>query len=208
MLLLYCCRKCRIENEASYFKNRRFPFGGTISICLEVSSTIARKPFLLAANSGVFVRPQLLTITQFQFEKPTQDSFSTSRPSNALKKTMIVCEDDPDLLRVYTLALRSKYEVIVARSGQECIQKYSQRKHSGGKIDIVLLDYRLSDTTGDDVAIKVKELDGSKVILISAYEIDTQLLNALKKNGFISMFLKKPITIKELWVALEEVLST
>jgi hypothetical protein len=54
-------------------------------------------------------------------------------PSSVHKKTILICEDDRDLLRVYTLALRSKYDVVTATSGREGIDKYSQLQNSGKK---------------------------------------------------------------------------
>ena len=129
-------------------------------------------------------------------------SFASSA-ADTLRKTVMICEDDPDLLQVYRLALRSKYDVVGVRSGKECVQTYSDMKHNGRKIDLLLLDYRLPDNTGDEIAIKVKQLDGTRVVLISAYEIDSEILDRLKHNGYITMFLKKPVTIQELGRALD-----
>ena len=75
---------------------------------------------------------------------------SSSGPSIVVKKTIMICEDDRDLLRVYMLALRSKYEIIGAISGKECLTKYSEIRKKGKTIDALLLDYSLGDTTGDE----------------------------------------------------------
>ena len=57
-------------------------------------------------------------------------------------------------------------------SGKECLEKYAEEKIKGHKIDVLLLDYRLGDMTGDDVACKIRELDGTHTILISAFELE------------------------------------
>ncbi len=119
------------------------------------------------------------------------------------KKTVMICEDDPDLLRVFSLTLRSKYEIVGVKSGKECLEKYSELRHSGKKVDVLLLDYRLPDTTGDAIAMKLKNLNGTKIILISAYEIESEVIDDLKALGYITMFLKKPISLESLWRALE-----
>jgi DNA-binding response OmpR family regulator len=118
--------------------------------------------------------------------------------SSGAKKTVMICEDDPDLLRVYRLALRSKYDIVTANSGAECLRKYAEIKETGGKVDALLLDFRLGDTTGDDVAAKIRELDGTKVVLISAFDVDELLVSGLIARDYITQFVRKPITMQQL----------
>lgn len=124
-----------------------------------------------------------------------------------LKKTIMICEDDPDLLRVFRLSLRSKFDVITTKSGKECLETYSEAKQNGKKIEVLLLDFRLPDATGDKIAVKLKGLNGTKVILISAYEIDSQIIDELKESGSIVMFVKKPISLESLWHVVDVTLS-
>ncbi|MFI5421036.1 MAG: response regulator [Nitrososphaerales archaeon] len=131
---------------------------------------------------------------------------SASGPSIVVKKTIMICEDDRDLLRVYTLALRSKYEIISAISGKECLTKYSEIRKKGKRIDALLLDYSLGDTTGDEIATKIRGMNGTKVIMISAFEIESELVDNLKASGIITAFVKKPVTIGSLGVTLDNVL--
>ena len=119
------------------------------------------------------------------------------------KKTVMICEDDHDLLLAYRLALRSKYTILTAVSGDECIRKYSEMKDSGEPVDALLLDFRLGDTTGDDVAMRIRGLDGTKIILMSAYDIDGTMINSLVMNGVISLFVKKPVSLDRLASLIE-----
>jgi CheY-like chemotaxis protein len=152
------------------------------------------------------MRSQMTQIFQ-AFPNPVgQKSNPTSGPSTAVKKTVMICEDDRDLLRVYTLALRSKYEIIGVVSGRECLSKYSENRKSGKKIDALLLDYSLGDMTGDKIAAKIREMNGTKIIMISAFEIESDLVDSLKTNGIITAFVKKPVTIGSLGVTLENAL--
>jgi CheY-like chemotaxis protein len=135
-------------------------------------------------------------------------SAARSNSQDLSKKTVMICEDDPDLLRVFRLILRSKYNVVGTKSGKECLERYSELKEDGKKIDVLLLDYRLPDTTGDEIAMKLKSLNGTKTILISAFEIDPQVINDLKTKGYITMFVKKPISLDSLLHSLKVTLAS
>jgi CheY-like chemotaxis protein len=45
------------------------------------------------------------------------------------KKTVMVCDDDPDLRIVFSLALESMYNVILVASGKDCIEKFLEEKN-------------------------------------------------------------------------------
>jgi hypothetical protein len=38
------------------------------------------------------------------------------------KKTVMICDDERDLLQLFGQAIRSKYNVILVSSGEECIE--------------------------------------------------------------------------------------
>ena len=113
--------------------------------------------------------------------------------SNLERKTIMICDDERDVLDLFGLVLESKYDVILVESGEECIEKYTKEKNMGNKIDLILLDYRLGDMLGDSVARKIKEHNGTKVILISAYYIDNVLIKELEIGNYISKYIQKPI---------------
>jgi DNA-binding response OmpR family regulator len=75
---------------------------------------------------------------------------------------------------------------------------YLDAKHSGRKIDLIHLDYKLGDTTGDYVAHKIKELNDVKIIMITAYEVNHDIVRKLKDNKFVIDIVQKPIAIDSL----------
>ena len=109
------------------------------------------------------------------------------------KKTVMICDDEQDLRLLFGLILRLKYNVIQVESGKNCIEKYIEEKNRGNKIHLILLDYRLGDMLGDAVARKIKEYNGVKIILISAYDLDHALVKELEESKFIVQFIEKPI---------------
>jgi CheY-like chemotaxis protein len=60
------------------------------------------------------------------------------------------------------------------------------------------LDYRIGEVTGDKVARDIKEINGAKIILISAYEINHDLIQRLKNERVIIEFVSKPISLDTL----------
>lgn len=121
-----------------------------------------------------------------------------SRPCITIRLTSSTgkkCDDDRELLRLFQLALEPNYDVVQVSSGRECLAKYSEAKNKGNKIDLLLLDYRLGDMTGDDVACKIKELNGTNIILISAYELEREFISELKIKKCITNVVSKPISI-------------
>ena len=66
------------------------------------------------------------------------------------------------------------------------------------EITVILLDFRIGEVTGDKVARDIKEINGAKIILISAYEIDHDLIQRLKNERVIIEFVSKPISLDTL----------
>lgn len=62
------------------------------------------------------------------------------------KKTIIICDDEIDLLEMFQVALSREYETLTIDSGKDYIEKYfEEKKVKNKKIDILLLDYKLGD---------------------------------------------------------------
>ena len=114
------------------------------------------------------------------------------------KRTVLICDDEKDILLAFAIGLQTKYNVLTAESGEQCIKKYLDAKRSGKKIDLILLDYKLGDTTGDYVAHKIKELNEVKIIMITAYEVNHDIAKELEDNELIVDIVQKPIAIDSL----------
>lgn len=123
------------------------------------------------------------------------------------KKTVIICEDEPDVLLSFEIMLKSKYNIMLVDSGEECIAKYIEEINRGNKIDLVLLDYRLCDIMGDSVARKIKEYGETKIILISAFNIDGVLVKELENGSYISKYILKPIETDSLVNLIDEIVK-
>jgi CheY-like chemotaxis protein len=123
------------------------------------------------------------------------------------KKTIMICDDEPDVLISFELLLQLKYDIIMVESGEKCVEKYIEEINRGNKIHLVLLDYKLHGMMGDSVARKLKEYGETKIILISAYNIDDVLVKELEENKYISKSILKPIETEHLTNLIDELIK-
>jgi CheY-like chemotaxis protein len=124
------------------------------------------------------------------------------------RPTVLICDDDMELLRLFQLALEPTYDVLKVSSGKECLEKYAEEKTKGHKIDVLLLDYRLGDMTGDDVACKIREIDGTHTILMSAFELEKEVISQLESRKCIVHMVSKPISIHLLKKMVESAIKS
>ena len=122
------------------------------------------------------------------------------------KRTVMICEDEEDILDLYSSFLQRKFNVITALSGEACLSVYREERDRGRKVDIFLLDYRLGDMLGDQVAYKIKEMDDTKTILITAYEIDDIVLVDLRERECIIAEMEKPVSLPDLEKKIQQLL--
>jgi response regulator RpfG family c-di-GMP phosphodiesterase len=123
------------------------------------------------------------------------------------QKTILVCDDETDLLLMFRIYLESLYNILTVDSGQSCIDTILDHKNRNEEIDLLLLDYKLGDISGDIVARKVKEIDDIKILLITAFELDNQIVSELIHEGLIVDVVKKPIQLEQLSQKIKETIA-
>jgi DNA-binding response OmpR family regulator len=90
-------------------------------------------------------------------------------------------------------------------SGRECIDKINETKKKNEKIDLVLLDYKLGDISGENVARKIREIEKNiKILMITAFELEDHVVKNMIKNRYINDIINKPIQLGELSKKIEE----
>jgi CheY-like chemotaxis protein len=132
------------------------------------------------------------------------DQKKEGRIDNLARKTILVCDDEADLLLMFRIHLESRYNVLTVDSGKACIDKLIERKSKNEKVDLLLLDYKLGDISGDVVARKVKDIENTKIVLITAFELDDKVIQDLVQNKYVVDVIKKPILLEQLSHKIEE----
>jgi DNA-binding NtrC family response regulator len=116
-------------------------------------------------------------------------------------KKIVVIEDDETIRKTFSLLLGKKYRVAVAKDGKEALQKYG-----AGRIDLIITDLKLPDTTGLDLMSRFRAAGfRGQAILISAYP-DLLNIDQLTRNG-ISFYFTKPLDLDLLSRSIDQLLE-
>ncbi|WP_158059684.1 response regulator transcription factor [Halorussus halophilus] len=98
--------------------------------------------------------------------------------------TVLIVDDEQPITDAYAQWLENDYEVRTAYSGSEALDELDDT------VDVVLLDRRMPDLSGEDVLTEIHEQDlGCRVALVSAVEPDFDILEL----GF-DAYLEKPVS--------------
>ena len=118
------------------------------------------------------------------------------------KKTILVVDDDKSILRTFTRILqKSGYEIDVAETGREAMDKAENQHY-----DLALVDIRLPDMDGTDLIAKLKkQLQDTVKIMITGFPSLETGIKALDEGA--DAYLVKPVKPQELLLLLEEKLK-
>ncbi len=118
--------------------------------------------------------------------------------------SILVVDDDPNVVEILTECLRSKgYETESAADGDEALAKYDRCRP-----DLVVLDVALPKKDGFEVCDTIRARDVQRdvpVIMISANSIQDSMVKGLRAGA--QDYLKKPFSLKEMLVKIENHLS-
>src|SRR5688500_12268225 len=104
--------------------------------------------------------------------------------------SIAIVEDDDDILTLFTEIIREHGYPVIGFTNPSSFVEYL-RIHRA-EFDLILIDYRLPQMTGCDLAEKIIEINPQmKMILITAYD---DIIN----NTFNLELIHKPIKINEL----------
>jgi DNA-binding response OmpR family regulator len=114
-------------------------------------------------------------------------------------KNILVVDDDKSILRTFTRILqKSGYEIDVAETGSEAMEKAENQHY-----DLALVDIRLPDMDGTDLLAKLKkQLQNTVKIIITGFPSLETGVKALDEGA--DAYLVKPVKPQELLLLLEE----
>lgn len=135
----------------------------------------------------------------------TSDGLTPAPGSSSARRTLLIVDDEPAVLRVaQTILHRYGFQTLTASDGAEAIETYQQRMSD---IDLVLLDLTMPKMSGIMCYRWLTRINPQvKVILSSGYNsenIDQDILTAPNIR-----FVQKPYLIEELLNAIRQLLES
>jgi len=113
------------------------------------------------------------------------------------KPSVLVVDDEAEVADVYALRLRDEYEVETAYGGAEALERVDD------DLDVVLLDRRMPNVSGDDVLARIRDRDvDCRVIMITAVDPDFDIVEMPFDD-----YLCKPVEKRDLVGAIEQQLT-
>lgn len=110
--------------------------------------------------------------------------------AESASKTVLVVDDEPQILSIVSGFLCGRYHVLTAHSGKEALQQSEEFK---GEIHVLLSDFQMAGMTGIELATRITLARPKiKVLLMSSYSEGMLVLN----EGW--HFLPKPFVLSQL----------
>lgn len=120
--------------------------------------------------------------------------------SEVIKKSKVLLVDDDRGMRetLADILGAMKYEVASAESGAEAVKKFKENP-----FDVVLMDVKMPGMGGIEACRRIKAIKPeAKIILITAYATDREVIEAEKEGTFSVLY--KPLDIKKMLKLIEE----
>lgn len=117
--------------------------------------------------------------------------------------TVLVAEDDDDLRRLMMQVLsRNGYDVVVARSGEEALQRMGEVE---GVVDLLVSDVVMAEVSGPALAVSLQAANPALRVLLTSGTADESVLSGLLPGS--AAFLAKPFRPSALIDQVHDILS-
>jgi DNA-binding response OmpR family regulator len=108
--------------------------------------------------------------------------------------TVLVVDDEPEVADVYALRLETEFDTRTAYGGEEALATVDD------DVDVVLLDRRMPDLSGDDVLAEIREQGHDcRVIMLTAVDPGTEIIEMAFDD-----YLCKPVEKEDLAAAITQ----
>ncbi len=120
---------------------------------------------------------------------------------------ILVAKDEPHILRIYELLFGDKgYQVYATKDGKECLGVYKTELNRVNNIpfDLVLLDLRMPEKDGIEVAKEIFAFCPTQILMVTAY---AGQLNLKDENIKKLQIIEKPFDTDELLKTISKLTS-
>lgn len=129
--------------------------------------------------------------------------FNAQRPESSTRTTLLLVDDDAELIEYISGQLKRDYNIITAFSGNSAWKLVLTQRP-----DVVVTDHRMPDGNGMELCQRIKdnpETDNTAVIMLTGEGDEMLQLHSLHVQ--VDHYLEKPVNIMMLRSAIQQVLS-
>jgi DNA-binding response OmpR family regulator len=117
-------------------------------------------------------------------------------PRDGDRPTVLLVDDERAVADVYAMRLEDRYDTVVAYGGQAAMEAVPEA-------DVVLLDRRMPDLSGDEVLRRLRDQDvDCRVVMLTAVDPDFDIVDMPFDD-----YLCKPVVQDDLVAAIEQQLA-
>ena len=118
-----------------------------------------------------------------------------------MKKVLVIDDEEP-IRKVLSIALKEKnYLVLTASDGKKGIEIFKSENP-----DIVITDVKMPELSGIEVTRAIKEInEDADVVIMTGYGSEELVIESMRAGA--SNFIKKPVSLQELFKILEDIIS-
>lgn len=132
-----------------------------------------------------------------------KDAAVAGKYGKGKRRTILLIDDDEDIVRFMEVLLSDKYHVMAASSGVDGLHRVYRDKP-----DLILLDLLMNDIDGYEISRKVKSDENTRdipIILFTAKSRKSEIDEGLKAGA--DDYLTKPFSNKDLFSKLDRYLA-
>lgn len=135
-----------------------------------------------------------------QTARPTMEDSRLSTGANTDEVTVLVVDDEPNILEVVSAYLkRDLYRVVTAADGEDALKQFAEQNP-----DLVVLDVMLPRLDGLEVCRRIRATSNTPIIMLTARGDETDKLVGLGMGA--DDYLTKPFSPRELVARIKAVL--
>lgn len=163
----------------------------------------ALKDVVASGTSGLGLALTNAALRNVTYEAGPPNRLAGWRALRRRRPAVLILEDDPTLLRLYGMILKSRYRVFSATSIDQALQIAA-----ASTVDLVLSDYHVGEELGTGLLQELARDAGRLPVPVVMMSSDRNVAARTTADGFgVELFLQKPVAPKQLEAAVEQALT-